>query len=167
MEQFEDFYRREYRSVVGLIYTLSGSPAAEELAQDAFFEACRNWTDVGALEKPGAWVRMVAMRLANRHRQRRALESKILTEKLSGFDTSVGYPELSTERAEFWHVVRKLPRREAQCLILHYHDGYTIAEIADMLGIRAGTAKSYLHHGRTNLAKQLGPDAEHGERHEH
>lgn len=167
MEQFEDLYRREFRSIVGSVYAFSGSPAAEDLTQEAFLEAARNWKDVGALERPGAWVRLVALRKANRHRQRRTRETRILTEEFPGVDTSVSFAELPAERAEFWQVVRELPRRQAQCLVLHYQAGYTVAEIADILAISAGTIKNYLHHGRRNLAKQLGLDAEHGERHEH
>jgi RNA polymerase sigma-70 factor (ECF subfamily) len=82
MEPFEAFYRREFTSVVGLIYALYGTPAAEELAQEAFVETCLKWEQVGALEKPGAWVRKVARRMANRSKHREALEAKVLANKL-------------------------------------------------------------------------------------
>jgi len=48
VEPFERFYGREFRSVVGLAYALSGSRAAsEDLAQEAFIAAHRNWDKVG------------------------------------------------------------------------------------------------------------------------
>lgn len=50
-ESFEAFYQREYRVVVALAYGLSGSRvAAEELAQEAFLAAHRDWERVGVLE---------------------------------------------------------------------------------------------------------------------
>lgn len=42
--QFEAFYREEYAAVVALIHVLSGSrPVAEDLAQEAFLRAHRDW----------------------------------------------------------------------------------------------------------------------------
>ena len=41
---FESFYRSEYRSVVGLACALSGSRiAAEDITQDAFLAAHKEW----------------------------------------------------------------------------------------------------------------------------
>lgn len=115
MHQFEPFYLREFRSVVGLIYALSGSTLSEDFAQEAFLEAYKQWEHVGGLEKPGAWIRKVALRLAKRAEQRQALEVKFLAQNPTA-TAHVGLIELSAEHAEFWQVVRTLPRREAQCL---------------------------------------------------
>ncbi len=47
IEEFNAFYKREFSSVVGLAYALSGSRwAAEELAQEAFLAAHRKWKEV-------------------------------------------------------------------------------------------------------------------------
>ena len=43
-EGFEAFYVREYQAVVRLAYALSGSRlVAEDIAQDAFLRAFRDW----------------------------------------------------------------------------------------------------------------------------
>ena len=162
MHQFEAFYRREFRSVVGLIYALSGSALSEEFAQEAFLEAYRQWEHVASLEKPGAWIRKVALRLTKRAQQRQALEAELLAQNPNAI-ARLGLIEVSAERAEFWQVVRALPRREAQCLVLRYQADCPVLEIADILGISAGSVKSYLHHGRMHLAKQLGHEVQHGE----
>ncbi|MBW3667183.1 MAG: hypothetical protein KY394_06280 [Actinobacteria bacterium] len=48
---FELFYRQEYSAVVALIYGLSGNGwVAEELAQDAFVRAHRDWPRVREME---------------------------------------------------------------------------------------------------------------------
>jgi Sigma-70 region 2 len=45
---FEHFYLREYRGVVELAYALSGNRAgAEDIAQEAFLRAHRDWQRVG------------------------------------------------------------------------------------------------------------------------
>ena len=47
-QAFEDFYSQEYSAVVGLAYALSGSRSgAEDLAQEAFLAAHRNWHRIG------------------------------------------------------------------------------------------------------------------------
>ena len=62
---FETFYRREYRSVVGLAFALSGSRiVAEDIAQDAFLAAHKVWDRVGFYEKPESWVRRVVSNLS-------------------------------------------------------------------------------------------------------
>ncbi len=59
-DSFEDFFRREYRSVLGLAVALSGDRwAAEDLTQEAFAAAERKWARVGSLDRPQAWVRRI------------------------------------------------------------------------------------------------------------
>jgi DNA-directed RNA polymerase specialized sigma24 family protein len=59
-EAFEDLYRREFRAVLALAYALSGNRwVAEDLAQDTFLAAHREWARIGLYDDPGAWVRRV------------------------------------------------------------------------------------------------------------
>src|SRR6266545_6283676 len=77
---FDEFFRSEYRRVVGLATVLCGRLAiAEELAQDAFVSAYRRWDRVGAYDDPGAWVRRVVVNLATSSLRRRAREVRALT----------------------------------------------------------------------------------------
>lgn len=152
---FEDFFAKEYRSVLGLAYVLSGNRwAAEDLAQDAFLAAHREWSRVSGLERPDAWVRRV---LANRSVsafRRRAVEVRALVRLAGGQPGSL--PELSAESAEFWREVRSLPRRQAQVVALFYLDDRSTAEIADVLDMAPGTVRKHLHDGRRRLAERLG-----------
>ena len=51
--QFEAFYQERYRPVVALIYALAGSSwVAEDLAQEAFLRAHRDWQRVRVMEVP-------------------------------------------------------------------------------------------------------------------
>ena len=74
---FEHFYLREYRGVVELAYALSGNRAgAEDIAQEAFLRAHRDWQRVGHYQHPGAWVRRVAPDVIN-HRVMLAPEAML------------------------------------------------------------------------------------------
>ena len=60
VQTFDTFYQGEYRSVVALAAALSGSRwAAEDLAQEAFSAAYREWDRVKGYEFPDLWVRRV------------------------------------------------------------------------------------------------------------
>src|SRR4051794_10592884 len=81
---FSAFFRREYRSVVHTVYlVIPDRGRSEELAQEAFIQLFRHWRKVSSYERPGAWVRRVAIRLAcreaGRERRRPTLERSTLT----------------------------------------------------------------------------------------
>lgn len=154
-EEFTVFYGREFSSVVGLAYALSGSRwAAEELAQEAFLAAHRRWKTVGGYEQPGAWVRRVVSNLATSLVRRRLAEARALV-KLAARRPE-GIPPLEANDSEFWRAVRALPKRQSQVLALHYLEDLSVAEIAETLNIAQGTVKTHLHRARTELAGRLG-----------
>jgi DNA-directed RNA polymerase specialized sigma24 family protein len=47
-------------------------------------------------------------------------------------------------------------------IALHYHEDYSIAQIAAALGRAPGTIKAQLHHGRRKLARLLGTEPDGG-----
>jgi RNA polymerase sigma-70 factor (sigma-E family) len=156
-EKFDAFYKRDYSSVVGLAYALSGSrSAAEELAQEAFFAAHRKWDEVGGYEQPGAWVRRVVSNLSTSFVRRRVAEARAMV-KL-GARRPEGPSPLGESDAEFWRSVRALPKRQAQVIALHYLEDLSVAEIAETLNLAQGTVKTHLHRGRLQLASNLGLD---------
>jgi RNA polymerase sigma-70 factor, ECF subfamily len=149
--RFEAFYLREYQAVVQLAYALSGSRlAAEDIAQEAFLRAFRDWE---AIRNPSAWVRKVTVRRAGRTARRRLLEARALGRLLAGRPPAI--TELPEEDAEVWRAVRALPRRQAQVIALHYVADAPVAEIAQTLGLAEGTVKTQLHRARQTLAARL------------
>jgi RNA polymerase sigma-70 factor, ECF subfamily len=148
---FEAFYLREYQAVVRLAYALSGSRlVAEDIAQEAFLRAFRDWETI---RHPSAWVRKVAVRRAGRTAHRRLLEARALARLVAGRGPAVA--ELPEEDAEVWRAVRALPRRQAQVIALRYVADAPVAEIARTLGLAEGTVKAQLHRGRQALAARL------------
>ena len=151
---FEDFYEREFRSVVGLAYALSGSRSgAEDLAQESFLVAHRDWERVGTFDRPDLWVRRVVANLSVSVFRRRVVEAKTLARIALGYTPAL--PELSADDAEFWRAVRSLPRRQAQVIALHYLEDRPVAEVAEILGTAQGTVKKHLYDGRQALARRL------------
>jgi RNA polymerase sigma-70 factor (ECF subfamily) len=150
---FESFYRGEYRAVVGLAYALSGSRlAAEDIAQDAFLAAHRQWERVAFYEQPASWVRRVVANLAVSAFRTKVREAGALA-RLKPRDEYL--PALPAEDADFWKAVRDLPKRQAQVIALHYLEDQSVAEIARVLGCSQNTVKVHLHKGRDRLARRL------------
>jgi RNA polymerase sigma factor (sigma-70 family) len=150
-EGFEAFYFRKYQAAVQLAYALSGSRlAAEDIAQEAFLGAYRDWERI---RHPSAWVRKVTVRRAGRTVHRRLLEARALARLLAGRGPAVA--ELAEEDAEVWRAVRALPRRQAQVVALRYVADAPVAEIAKTLGLAEGTVKARLHRARQALAVRL------------
>lgn len=154
VEPFGQFYAREFPKLVSLAYAMSGSRmAAEDLVQEGMIIAFRNWETVGSLDRPGAWVRRVVLnRSASAfHRKKAEARAILRLAPLRGEPPA----SLSQETAEFWRAVRRLPKRQSQAVALHYLDGMTIAEIAEVMDCAPGTVKVHLHRGRKALAQEL------------
>ncbi|HEX2031074.1 MAG TPA: sigma factor, partial [Actinomycetota bacterium] len=70
MEAGADFgwlFREEYPSIVRTAYLMLGDrEAAEDVAQEAFARLFARWGKVSRYDRPGAWVRRVAIRLSAR-----------------------------------------------------------------------------------------------------
>lgn len=152
-EDFVAFYRREYSAVVGLAFVLSGSRSvAEDIAQDAFVAAYRQWTRIASYDDPGAWLRrVVANRSVSRFR-RATSEAKALLRH--GQDNAV-QPEVSVEALALWAEVRRLPRRQAQAVALQHVDGRSVREVARILGCSENTVKTHVLRAKSTLAHRL------------
>jgi RNA polymerase sigma-70 factor (ECF subfamily) len=150
---FESFYRREYRSVVGLALVLSGSRiAAEDITQDAFLAAHKQWDRVAFYDKPEAWVRRVVSNLSVSFIRTKAREAGAIARLKP---RSSYLPPMPEEDAHFWKAVRSLPKRQSQVVALHYLEDMPIAEIAWILDCTESTVKVHLHKARKSLAMKL------------
>lgn len=153
VETFDAFYQREYRSIVGLAYVLSGSAAeAEDLAQDALSEAHKRWEQVCLYENPQAWVRRVLVNRSSSRFRRLASEAKAKARLRSEPRPPI---ELTPRSTEVWAAVRALPRRQAQAIALQYWDDYSVAQIAETLECGTETVKTHLSRARAALALSL------------
>lgn len=154
---FGSFYRREYAGVATLTMVLTRSrSAAEDLAQEAFLRAHRDWADIANHENPEAWVRRVAINLAMSHFRRLRAEARAVL-RIGGRSAFI---DMNPEALEFWAVVRKLPSRQAQVVALRYVEDLAVADIANTLGISEGSVKTHLHRARETLARRFGTRAE-------
>lgn len=152
-ESFDAYYQRDYRSVVGLAYVLTGSQwAAEDLAQDAMATAHRRWETVSGYERPDAWVRRVMVNRSTSKFRKLRTETKTVLRLRALRQENI---TTSTPNAEVWDAVRSLPTRQGHAIALYYWDDMSIAQIADILGCGTETVKTHLTRGRARLGELL------------
>ena len=102
VEPFEVFYRREYTRMVAIARALLRSGAsAEDLAQESFLAAHRQWDRIAGYDDPGAWVRRVLINRATSFHRRRGVEWRALNQ-LGGHAREDTLPELSPQAVEVW-----------------------------------------------------------------
>lgn len=156
---FDDFYRQEYRQVLGLAYVLTGNLSlAEDTTQDAFTAAYRQWASIGGYDSPAAWVRRVTCNRAASVVRRRVREAKAVVRLASRTPTHI---ELDEGDAEFWRSVRALPPRQAQAVALFYLEDYSVRDIAAVLDCSEGTVKTHLSRARSAVARRLRLEDDH------
>jgi len=150
---FESLYRNDFARLVSLAHGLSGSrPAAEELVQEAFLAAHRQWDRIGAYADPSAWLRRVVVNRSVSALRRRVAEGVALSRLGGRRELPAALPD---HDEAVWRAVRTLPRRQAQVVALHYIDDRSVAEVAAILECAEGTVKAHLHQARQALARML------------
>ena len=155
--EFEEFYRREFPRMVTLAGAVSGSRiAAEDIAQDALFQARQNWDTVSGYEKPGAWLRRVTIQLASKRLRRARAEAAAL---LRLGNTPPPLPPGPEEVETVLAAIRQLPKQQRAAVVLAYLEDRSVKDVAEILGCAEGTAKAHLFKARTRLAQILGEES--------
>jgi RNA polymerase sigma-70 factor, ECF subfamily len=155
---FEEFYRREYLGLVDLARALTGDWAqAQDVVQEAMIVTFGRWDRVRGFDRPGAFARRVVLNRCRSLGRRRLAEGRALA-RFASRPEPVG--DLPADATRFWAEVRRLPRRQRDCVALAYVDGFSMAEIADVVGCAEPTVRVHLHRGRLTLAARLRVESE-------
>jgi RNA polymerase sigma-70 factor (sigma-E family) len=147
---FAWLFRDEYPAIVRTAYLIVGDrAAAEDVAQEAFVRLYARWRRVSRYDRPGAWVRRVAIRLATRARRREST-LQLEPEQPGTTDTTVD-PDLR-------RAILSLPPNQRAAIVLHYLEDLPVAQVAEAMGVATSTAKVHLHRARKRLAVLLGEE---------
>ena len=133
-----------------------------ELAEDAVQEALvRAWQQLPTLRDPDrfdAWLyRLVVNACADQGRQLRRWSAHVRPLPLEA-----GTPDDTDAVAERDRLERGFERLKPEhraVVVLHHYNGFTAAEIARVLGIPEGTARSRLHYATEAMRAALDADA--------
>lgn len=149
--RFAQLFRAEYPGLVRELGLILGDRAlAEDVAADGFVEGWRRWDWVSALDRPGAWVRRVALRKAGRARWRRGRRRQLE----ASFESPL--PSESGVDVDLVRALMQLSEAQRTTVVMHHLGGWPISDIAFVLGCSDVTVRSHLSRGRQRLAQLLG-----------
>jgi RNA polymerase sigma-70 factor, ECF subfamily len=145
-------YASEYVALLRLAIALTGKrELAEELVQDTFVAAQRNWSKIQKYDNAPTWLRRVLLnRCVSRHR-RAGTEARLLLRLRN--EREVVSPS-STDDV-LWSHVRSLPTNQRRSVALFYIDDLPVSEIAEILGCGEETIRTHLRRARATLATLL------------
>jgi RNA polymerase sigma-70 factor (ECF subfamily) len=131
----------------------------EDAVQDALVIA---WRDLPSLRDPDrfdAWLyRLLVRACITEARRERRLDATIRALPMDLPSTSDDYVSVAA-RDELERGFRRLPPEQRAIIVLRHFVGFEPAEIAEILGVPAGTVRSRLHHAHRAMRAALDADA--------
>lgn len=145
--------RRVARSV------LNDADDGDDAAQDAFLSALRNLGRYDPSRPFGPWLmRIVANAAVDRRRRKKVRTVEALSPATPTLEAG---PASETDRRAMLGVLEealtRLPERQRMAVVLFDVEGYSHAEIAEIISVPQGTVRSDVFHARRALRTALQP----------
>ncbi|MBX6749631.1 MAG: RNA polymerase sigma factor SigM [Micromonosporaceae bacterium] len=136
--------------------TLGDREEAADALQEALISAYRAADRFRGDSAVTTWLhRIVVNACLDRVRRRQARPAVGLADLPPNREPVAALPDQDTAR-EVWAALAQLPAEQRVPLVLLEMQGYSVAEIAEILGVAEGTVKSRCARGRARLAALLG-----------
>jgi RNA polymerase sigma-70 factor (ECF subfamily) len=127
------------------------STGSSDIASDTVAEVFAQLLARGsAVRDPASWVWRSAFRIAAGELNRRGWETGPPTE-------AAGY-EVPDETAELMTALLRLSPKQRASIVLHYQCGYSLKEVAEIIGSTPSAVGVHLHRGRKRLRELLGDE---------
>ena len=151
VERYEEPVRRVARAVLHDVHD------ADDAAQDTFLTALLKLDHYDQRRPFRPWLLRMATNLAIDRRRRRTRRRMAHLEPDAA--TELPGPDVSAERAVLQERLREalqeLPERYRIAIVLFDVEGFSHAEIADVLGVAVGTVRSAVFDARRHLRELL------------
>lgn len=162
LPDYEAIYVAIHDPLVAMVFSLTRDwSVAEDITQEAFERAYAQWARLEEYDRPDLWVRRVAINLATSRWRRMRREASLLSvlhrERAAVSDGEEG---MVASHLDLLEALRRVPRRQAQALVLYYVADLPLSDIAGVMECAPGTVKAHLHAGRRRLAAEMGADIE-------
>ncbi len=152
---FEGLYRRHVARIHSLVRRMTDQGTADEVTQDVFVRA---WSKLGSFRGEsafGTWLYRLAVNVVLTHRRKQKSERDWLAGDDAMLATVGSRPNSPIAAMDLEQAIGRLPEGARQVFVLHDIEGWTHEEIADQLGLVAGTSKSQLSRARAALRRML------------
>jgi RNA polymerase sigma-70 factor (sigma-E family) len=158
-DAIDELYRDHVLGLTRLAMVLVGDlESAQDVVQDAFIGLYSAWPRLRDPEKAPVYLRNAVL---NRARSVLRARNRRQSVRLH-YDPPVWSAEAAVmvreDQRAVLAAIARLSRRQREVLALRYYVGLSHAEIAEALGVTAGTVSSTMSHALTALARELGED---------
>jgi RNA polymerase sigma-70 factor (ECF subfamily) len=158
LSAFEGLYRDHVGRIHALSRRMCGSAAfADEMTQEVFVKAWRKLHLYRGRARFSTWLHRLAVNaiLDGMRREARHPDGDLEAE-LDRPQNVRFLPNRQSGRIDLDRAIAQLPTKARQVFVLHDVEGFKHDEIAEMMGITAGTARGQLHRARRLLREALG-----------
>jgi RNA polymerase sigma-70 factor (ECF subfamily) len=154
LDAFEEIVRARMDAVYRLTFAILGNEAdATDAAQETFVAAWQQISRLRDIDRFDAWLQRIAInaaRMVHRARRRRGVREVAAADAARTVDREHG-SDVDRDARILDGGLRRLDVEQRSILVLHHLEGRPLTEIADLLSIPVGTAKSRLHAARRAL----------------
>ena len=160
-EQFITLLDQYERRIYNMVYHRVGNHEdAQDLTQEIFLAVYKGLPKFRGEASPYTWIYRIALNKINRFLRKKRLMRFLSLEELRPEEENwvVENPHedpLAPLKRAVLRKVRNLPKPFREALMLHYFDGLSYEEVAEVLGVSVGTVKSRLNRARKILAQEL------------
>lgn len=157
LRAFERLYRRHVDRISSLVGRMLSDREAEDVTQEVFIRA---WEKLGTFRGDAAfstWLYRVALSQILQHRRQmaRRRERSEAARRARPWRPDRQHADPVGLRIDFDGAIRRLPDGAREVFVLYDVEGYSHAEIAEMLDVSTGTTKSQLHRARMLLREHM------------
>jgi RNA polymerase sigma factor (sigma-70 family) len=157
-------FREIFVRYSGLLYRmmlrdLHRREEARDLVQQTFLQLHRARNDFDARLRFRPWIFTIALNLKREHfrRVRRRPEASLETEGAPE-PAVAGHGERTEAAQAIRHGLAQLPNDQREVIELHWFDGLSFPDIAEVVGVSVTAAKVRAHRGYTALRRLLDTD---------
>jgi len=145
---YEQLLRAHQGAVRAFLCRLCGSHAlADDLAQDCFIKAYKNYNQLKSAAAAQFWLFGIAYRCFLDHARKEKRRKSLRETEPAPLQAAA----LETSRLDLEAAMDNLAPDCRACVILCLAHGYTQEDAAQMTGLPVGTVKSHIHRGKLRL----------------
>ena len=153
---FDEFAAARLPAVLRSATALTGDPdLAKDVVQEVLIRASGRWQEIGQLDRPEAYIRKM---IVNEYLSWRRRSWRLIPSEMSGHLTGRTSPDPAdgyVERQALMAELAKLSRRRRTALVLRYYEGYSDAEIAEVMGCTESTVRGHVFRALAALRIEL------------
>lgn len=155
---FEEMFTRYAPRITRLMRRDVGSADADDLVQQTFLQLHRARRDFRPEARVRPWLYTIAFNLKRQYFRRRGRKPESSLEADPIQDASQRGPEAAIYAAQLRRALNALPEPQREAIVLHWFEGLTYPEVAQVVGAKVNAVRVRAHRGYGKLREFLESD---------